>query len=73
MDTWPSEQKMQRTIIHMLGFFIDKETEYMKISPENVFSYMDRLYFSIGVYMSYLEWFRKKKCHKRSSSWQKYW
>lgn len=54
MDIWPSKQNMRRTIIHILGFFIVTGTEYLKISPEKVFFYMDRLYFSLGVNMTYL-------------------
>lgn len=36
MDTWPSKQNVWRTIIYILGFYIDKETEYLMISPENM-------------------------------------
>lgn len=58
MDTWPCKQNMQRAIIHILGFFIDKETEYLKISPEKVFFYIERLYFSLGAHITYPGWFR---------------
>lgn len=58
MNTWPSKLNMQWTIICILGFYMDKETEYLMISPEKMFFYTDGLYFSLGVHMTYLGWLK---------------